>query len=86
MGGGLSAFCPPIRCGSLDFLCMGIKRWWHSFPMRLPIRLRRPVRAEFRCSFCGKHREQCGKLVAGPGVYICDKCIVLAVGELAKSH
>jgi hypothetical protein len=55
------------------------------FGMRLPIRRRRRVRGELRCSFCGKHREQCGKLVAGPGVYIC-KCIVLAVGELAKSH
>jgi hypothetical protein len=40
--------------------------------------------AEPLCSFCGKHREQCEKLVAGPGVYFCDGCIVLAVGELAK--
>jgi late competence protein required for DNA uptake (superfamily II DNA/RNA helicase) len=42
------------------------------------------ARGEPRCSFCGKHREQCEKLVAGPGVYFCDGCIVLAVGELAK--
>lgn len=30
-----------------------------------------------RCSFCGKGQEQVKKLVAGPGVYICDECIEL---------
>ena len=54
--------------------------------MRLPIRSKRPVRGELRCSFCGKHGDRVGKLVAGPGVYICNECIVLAVGELAKSQ
>lgn len=63
-----------------------VNRWWHNFDMRFPIRPRRPVREELRCSFCGKHKGQCDKLVAGPGVYICNECIVLAVGELAKSH
>ncbi len=29
------------------------------------------------CSFCGKEQEQVKKLVAGPGVYICDECIEL---------
>jgi len=29
------------------------------------------------CSFCGKPQEQVRKLVAGPGVYICDECIEL---------
>lgn len=28
-----------------------------------------------RCSFCGKTQEQVRKLLAGPGVYICDECI-----------
>ncbi|MDQ6900759.1 MAG: hypothetical protein M3072_14860, partial [Candidatus Dormibacteraeota bacterium] len=28
-----------------------------------------------RCSFCGKGQDQVRKLVAGPGVYICDLCI-----------
>jgi ClpX C4-type zinc finger protein len=27
------------------------------------------------CSFCGKHQKQVRKLIAGPGVYICDQCI-----------
>ncbi|MGW4403513.1 LysR substrate-binding domain-containing protein [Nonomuraea sp. NPDC004702] len=31
-----------------------------------------------RCSFCGKPHEEARKLVAGPGVYICDACIDLS--------
>ncbi|BAK94803.1 ATP-dependent Clp protease ATP-binding subunit ClpX [Tetragenococcus halophilus] len=30
-----------------------------------------------RCSFCGKTQEEVRKIVAGPGVYICDECINL---------
>lgn len=30
-----------------------------------------------RCSFCGKTQEQVDKLIAGPGVFICDECIEL---------
>ena len=30
-----------------------------------------------KCSFCGKSQDQVRKLVAGPGVYICDECIEL---------
>jgi|TARA_Y100000031_G_scaffold110066_1_gene121117 ATP-dependent Clp protease ATP-binding subunit ClpX len=52
-----------------------------------------------KCSFCGKTQKQVKKLIAGPGVYICDECIDLcneiideelsepvdlAVGELPK--
>ncbi len=29
------------------------------------------------CSFCGKHQDEVGKLIAGPNVYICDECIDL---------
>jgi ATP-dependent Clp protease ATP-binding subunit ClpX len=32
---------------------------------------------QLKCSFCGKTQEQVKKLVAGPGVYICDECIEL---------
>ena len=28
-----------------------------------------------RCSFCGKSQENVKKIIAGPGVYICDECI-----------
>ncbi|WP_276210379.1 ATP-dependent protease ATP-binding subunit ClpX [Heyndrickxia coagulans] len=32
---------------------------------------------QLKCSFCGKSQDQVRKLVAGPGVYICDECIEL---------
>ena len=31
----------------------------------------------FKCNFCGKSQKQVKKLIAGPGVYICDECIGL---------
>ncbi len=34
-------------------------------------------KVQLKCSFCGKLQEQVKKLVAGPGVYICDECIEL---------
>jgi len=34
-------------------------------------------KGNLKCSFCGKSQEQVRKLVAGPGVYICDECIDL---------
>jgi ATP-dependent protease Clp ATPase subunit len=30
------------------------------------------------CSFCGRSQQQVKKLIAGPGVYICHGCVVLA--------
>ncbi|WP_106496995.1 ATP-dependent protease ATP-binding subunit ClpX [Lentibacillus sp. Marseille-P4043] len=34
-------------------------------------------KGQLKCSFCGKSQDQVRKLVAGPGVYICDECIDL---------
>jgi len=34
-------------------------------------------KGQLKCSFCGKSQDQVKKLVAGPGVYICDECIEL---------
>lgn len=46
--------------------------------------------AHLKCSFCGKSQEQVRKLIAGPGVYICDECIDLCNEildeELVESH
>ncbi len=54
-----------------------------------------------KCSFCGKSQKQVKRLIAGPGVYICDECIglcneiieeelaetsELSLGELPKPH
>lgn len=30
-----------------------------------------------KCSFCGKSQKQVKKLIAGPGVYVCNECIDL---------
>ena len=46
--------------------------------------------AHLKCSFCGKSQDQVRKLIAGPGVYICDECIDLCNEildeELVDSH
>jgi hypothetical protein len=41
--------------------------------------------SEWRCSFCGKPHTEVGKLVAGPGVYICDGCVDLCVGVITAA-
>src|SRR5215208_8508669 len=46
------------------------RRW-----RREPQRLSGPVGP---CSFCGRPRDVCAKLIAGPGVFICDRCVVQA--------
>ncbi|NES78222.1 MULTISPECIES: ATP-dependent protease ATP-binding subunit ClpX [Okeania] len=33
--------------------------------------------SHLKCSFCGKSQDQVRKLIAGPGVYICDECVEL---------
>jgi ATP-dependent Clp protease ATP-binding subunit ClpX len=56
--------------------------------MRLSISRRaasaRKSTATLTCSFCGKHQRQVKKLIAGPGVYICNECIDLCVEIIAK--
>ena len=37
-----------------------------------------------RCSFCGKSQHDVQKLIAGPGVYICDECVGLCDEILEK--
>ena len=57
-------------------------RWPGLVPGRW-VRRRRGADGEVRdsdllkCSFCGKSQKQVKKLIAGPGVYICDECIDL---------
>jgi hypothetical protein len=46
--------------------------------------------ATLKCSFCGKNQKQIRKLIAGPGVFICNECIakadqVIATGEVAAT-
>jgi ATP-dependent Clp protease ATP-binding subunit ClpX len=37
-----------------------------------------------KCSFCGKNQKQVRKLIAGPGVYICDECIDLCCDIISE--
>ena len=38
---------------------------------------RRDPSDQSRCSFCGRRESRVERLIAGPGVYICDECIEL---------
>ena len=40
---------------------------------------------QYRCSFCGKSQDQVKRIIAGPGVYICDECVELC-GEIIKEE
>ena len=40
---------------------------------------------ELRCSFCGKGAEEVAKIVAGPGVYICNECVALSADIVAEA-
>lgn len=42
--------------------------------------------AVLNCSFCGKSQTQVRKLIAGPGVYICDECIELCNEIITEEH
>ena len=39
-----------------------------------------------RCSFCGKRSEDVRRLIAGPGVYICNECVQLCMGILDEGE
>ena len=39
----------------------------------------------WRCSFCGKGKDKVSRLVAGPGVFICDRCVHLC-NEVLESE
>src|SRR5271155_5318304 len=52
-----------------------------SRPNRIP--MARPANLTM-CSFCGKSHAEVRKLIAGPGVYICDSCITVCKNILDK--
>lgn len=47
---------------------------------------RRDPKPDRRCAFCGRTRNEVRKLVAGPSVYICDRCIVVCKQLLAEDR
>ncbi len=42
------------------------------------------VNGTMRCSFCGKSKDRVEKLIAGPGVFICDECVAICSEIVAK--
>jgi ribosomal protein S14 len=56
----------------------GVRRWRR--------RRHQEPKSQRVCSFCGREQRQVRKLVAGPGVYICDPCIMAAVGVTASGR
>ncbi len=39
---------------------------------------------DLRCNFCGRYENDGRSMVAGPGIYICDECVALAVEVLEE--
>jgi hypothetical protein len=60
----------------------GGSRRWIRGPNRGPNRSRDLL----ACTFCGTRQDKVRKLIAGPGVYICDGCIVLSAGVIRSGH
>lgn len=78
----------------------GSRRWLRAGPDRRPddrrpdarrrdaphSDARRPVADLLSCTFCGKTQKKVRKLIAGPGVYICDGCIAQAQHVLGSGQ
>ena len=59
----------------------GSRRW-----VRIRDNQARPRDQLLACTFCGKPQNQVRKLIAGPGVYICEGCVDLAVDVISSGH
>ncbi len=44
------------------------------------------TKSPIRCAFCGKNQDQVRRLIAGPGVYICNECVMLCYEILSDMH
>jgi hypothetical protein len=62
----------------------GSRRWVRGGPQGGGPQGRRPGPPRLACSFCGKHQHEVRKLIAGPGVYICDPCVALAENVISS--
>ena len=59
----------------------GSRRW-----VRIRDKQARPRDHLLECTFCGKAQDQVRKLIAGPGAYICEGCVDLAVDVITSGH
>jgi hypothetical protein len=88
-GGSLREIAEALRLSHqrvhqiLDEAAEPTRRRWRREPPRLP-------GPPGPCSFCGRPRDVCAKLIAGPGVFICDRCVLqatrLAAGAAVESQ
>ena len=60
-------------------------KWQSSIRKGIDRVTRSPV-DEPRCSFCGKRRRDVQKVIAGPGVFICDQCVQLCSEVLLEDR
>ena len=51
--------------------------WWVEIVSEVKLMAKFDDKKQLKCSFCGKNQDQVKRLIAGPGVYICDECIEL---------
>jgi hypothetical protein len=83
-GGSLREIAEALRMSHqrvhqiLDEAAEPTRRRWRREPQR---RLGSPG----PCSFCGRPHDVCAKLIAGPGVFICDRCVIQATRLAAGS-
>ncbi len=63
-----------------------IKKGLHGYTGPGKQRRRRRGKADLACSFCGKSQEQVKKLIAGPGVRICNECVYLCNEIVAEER
>jgi hypothetical protein len=76
-GGSLREIAEALRLSHqrvhqiIDEAAEPTRRRWRREPQRLP-------GPPGPCSFCGRPYDVCAKLIAGPGVFICDRCVVQA--------
>lgn len=57
----------------------GSRRW-------LRRRGERPAQPPLVCTFCGRRKAEVGHLIAGPGTFICEKCVGLAQGVISSGE
>ena len=39
---------------------------------------------DVKCSFCGKHKDDVSRIIAGPNVHICEECVNVCADVLKK--
>ena len=59
-------------------------RLGEDFGSKWEVQLNENDLIEFRCSFCGKKEPEVRRIIAGPGVFICDECIQICAHTLAE--